>query len=62
MTHEEALLAAEEMLREARRLLRESADLLRGPDIHPSPPVMRLEMAVSRAIDTLEAARLRRGT
>ncbi len=37
--------------------LGQAADLLRGPEIPASPAVMRLEIAVSRALDSLSILR-----
>lgn len=56
MTHDEALHVTEEVLAEALRLLRSAAEILRGPDVQASPAAMRLELALSRAIESISAA------
>lgn len=47
---------ARELINEALHRLNWSADILRGPDVPPSKDAMHLEMAVTRAIETLRAA------
>lgn len=56
MTHDEATDLAERFLDDALCLLRRAADLLRGPDMVAGTIPMRVEIAVTKAIEALDAA------
>lgn len=50
-------LHVRQLLAEILHRLQWAADLLRGPEIAPSHEMMRLEMAVTRAMETLSAVK-----
>lgn len=57
MDEDEALKTVDLLVFLACEKLKDAAELLRGEHVEASPPSMRLEIAVSRALDALTAAR-----